>query len=174
MPNLPSSVSVFSELTGSSSEVNYWNFNEMKAIHSFYILGCTSPPPLLRSSGFLHDCGTCHNPVLLLTSSPSSNTRPRWLFSFWILVDVVRLDPRTGPRAAIPAEELWTIFVLLSNSLHIAGGSGRGKRWVSPFLKFTWTCVQKAWRRRATLKHRSLPPRHKWLLDTVDLRADGK
>lgn len=78
-----------------------------------------------------------------LTSAPSSNTRPRWLFSFWILVDIVSLDPSMGSRAMIRAEELWTIFVLLSNSLQIAGGSGRGKRWVSPFLKFTWTCVCK-------------------------------
>lgn len=43
-----------------------------------------------------------------------------------------------------------------------------------PFLKFTWTCVQKAWRWRAALKGESLPPSRKWLLDTVVLRVGGK
>lgn len=40
----------------------------------------------------------------------------------------------------------------ISASLHVAGGSGRGRGRALPFLKFTWTCVQTTRRGWATFK----------------------
>lgn len=56
-------------------------------------------------------------------------------------------------------EELLTIFVLVWYlfTLQEEVGEGRGG-WV-PFLKFTWTCVQTAWRGRATFKEWVSPPK---------------
>lgn len=99
MPNLPSTVSIFSERTGLSSEVNQWNFSERKALHSFYI----SAAPLPRRFSVPLDSCVIAAPVPtlspFLTSAPSSNTRPRRLFSFWIVVDIVLLDPSMGSRS---------------------------------------------------------------------------
>lgn len=90
-----------------------------------------------------------HSPLSHL--SPSQNTRLRWLFCFWIPVNIF-IPPRGGSCTIMYDEELLTIFVLAWYlvTLHEEVGEGRG---VSvPFLKFTWTCVQTAWRGRATFR----------------------
>lgn len=93
-------------------------------------------------------------------SSPlrHKNTRRWWLFCFWILVNIFILTPAGGPWVTTHDEELLKIFVLVWYlfTLQEEVGEGRGG-WV-PFLKFTWTRVQTAWRGRATLRV-SQPPR---------------
>lgn len=95
-------------------------------------------------------------PVKTLSSfipSAPLNTWRWWLFCFWILVNIFH----SAPSGWFPRHNLWrgAINNICPSlvSLHIKEGSRRGKRRVcAPFLKFTWTRVQTAWRGRTTLR----------------------
>lgn len=113
-------------------------------------------------------------------SSPlrHKNTRRWWLFCFWILVNIFILTPVGGPWATTHDEELLKIFVLVWYlfTLQEEVGEGRGG-WV-PFLKFTWTRVQTAWRGRSTLRVWVNPPhppptnttsRQTWFIDIAGI-----
>lgn len=109
-----------------------------------------------------------HCPLSCL--SPSLNTRLRWLFCFWIPVNifilhwwgVLRPDVWWGVINNICPFYFFLLFFFYLFTLRKAVGEGEGGGgggWVS-FLKFTWTCVQTTLRGRATVKEReSVPPK---------------
>lgn len=127
------------------TEVNQWSFDEVKALHSSYVSGCpptaVSPldsyviaaPPTTAMSSFS-------------TSARLSFTKYQTEVAVWLLNTGRHCFARPqhewggGAHTVIHAEELLTIFVLVSKSLHIEEGSGRGKgrvrshSWNSPEL----------------------------------------
>lgn len=133
------------------------------------------PPPLLHSSGFLHDCGTCHNSVLFFNICPFVKYQTEVAVS---LLNTCR-HCFAQPQHGVPSHDsCWGVMNNICPAFKISSHCRR--KWEReevgesiPEIHLN-LCVQKAWRGRAALQRESLPPRHKWLLDTVVLRADGE
>lgn len=73
----------------------------------------------------------------------------------WVMVVVGGVG---GGCTTIHNEELLTIFVLVWCLFTLLEEVGEGRGGWVPFLKFTWTSVQTAWRGRATFKEWVTPP----------------
>lgn len=186
MPNLPSPFPIFSELPGFSS--NRGQSMKFRWSESFtFFLYLRLPPHSCFSP--LDSCGIAAPPVTTLssfsTSARLSFTKYQTEVAVWLLNTCRHCFARPrqgkggggGGGGCSHCDSCWGVINNICPGFKIS--SHWRRKWERegagevPFLKFTWTCVQKAWRGRAALKGESLPPRHKWLLDTALLRADS-